>query len=406
MTDSAAGGNAGGHDYADPPPFRTQLGPILFLTAIFFLNFISRIIPSPLMPTIESDLRLNHGEAGALFLLTAAGYFVTLTGSGYVSSRLQHRRTIIVSAVAVGLALLSISLGRSLWSLRLGLLGLGMAAGLYLPSAIASLTSLVGPRHWGKAIAIHELAPNLGFVLAPLLTEVLLAWVSWRGILSLVGAASLLTGIAYALFGRGGDFPGESPAFKSLRPLVAEPSFWIMMVLFSLGISSTVGIYSMLPLYLVAERGLEQNTANTLVAISRVLSLAMALLSGWATDRFGPRPTMMAGLLLTGILTVLIAVVPISMIPSIVIAQAMPAVCFFPAGFAALSYIGPPGSRSIIVSFTIPVGFLAGAGLMPTLIGMMGDAGSFGLGFGLVGGMIITGGLLSRFLRLSRGHKS
>lgn len=358
------------------------------------------------MPTIESDLRLNHGEAGALFLLTAAGYFVTLTGSGYVSSRLQHRRTIIVSAVAVGLALLSISLGRSLWSLRLGLLGLGMAAGLYLPSAIASLTSLVGPRHWGKAIAIHELAPNLGFVLAPLLTEVLLAWVSWRGILSLVGAASLLTGIAYALFGRGGDFPGESPAFKSLRPLVAEPSFWIMMVLFSLGISSTVGIYSMLPLYLVAERGLEQNTANTLVAISRVLSLAMALLSGWATDRFGPRPTMMAGLLLTGILTVLIAVVPISMIPSIVIAQAMPAVCFFPAGFAALSYIGPPGSRSIIVSFTIPVGFLAGAGLMPTLIGMMGDAGSFGLGFGLVGGMIITGGLLSRFLRLSRGHKS
>ena len=35
------------------------------------------------------------------------------------------------------------------------------------------------------------------------------------------------------------------------------PAFWIMLMLFGLGVSSTVGIYAMLPLYLVSERGLD-----------------------------------------------------------------------------------------------------------------------------------------------------
>ena len=70
------------------PSFGSQLGPLLFLTAIFFLNFISRIILAPLMPAIEKDLGISHGEAGSLFLLISAGYFTALLGSGFFSSRL------------------------------------------------------------------------------------------------------------------------------------------------------------------------------------------------------------------------------------------------------------------------------------------------------------------------------
>jgi NNP family nitrate/nitrite transporter-like MFS transporter len=71
---------------------------------------------------------------------------------------------------------------------------LGAGAGLYLPSGIATLTGLVAPRHWGKAIAIHELAPNLDFVTAPLLSEALLNWTSWRGVLILFGIGSIAAG--------------------------------------------------------------------------------------------------------------------------------------------------------------------------------------------------------------------
>ncbi|HQN17635.1 MAG TPA: MFS transporter [Syntrophobacteraceae bacterium] len=367
---------------------------------MFFLNFIARIVLSPLMPVIEMDLNLDHGQAGMLFLLIAMGYFIALMASGYVSSRLRHRNTIILSAVAVGLACMATSCSQGLWSIRAGVFGIGAAAGLYFPSAMATITSLFTPNHWGKAISVHELAPNLAFIAAPLLSDLLLQWVSWRGTLLVVGLASLLLGLALIRFGRGGEFPGEAPALGFLRGLFREPVFWIMVALFGLGISSTVGVYSMLPLFLVSERGMNPEQANTVVALSRIPSLGMALLSGWVADYIGAKKTMACALLFTGILTLFLGLVPGIWMLVVIFSQAMLAVCFFPAAFSALSSIAFSSSPNLIISFTIPFAFLAGAGVAPTLIGIFGKEGSFGWGISLVGILLIISSALSAFVDL------
>lgn len=390
--------------YGEPQTFSSQLGPLLFLTSIFFLNFISRIILAPLMPAIEQDLNLSHTEAGSFFLVISLGYFITLLGSGFVSSRLTHRNTIILSATAVGIALIGTSFSNSLLGIRVGLLLLGMAAGIYLPSGIATLTSLISSRHWGKAIAVHELAPNLSFVVAPLMSEVLLLWFSWRGILAILGGTSILIGIAFARSGKGGELHGQPPSFKSFKTLFAEPSFWIMMVLFSLGIAGTLGIYTMLPLYLITDHGIDRNWANTLLALSRISGLGMAFLAGWASDRLGPKRTMCGVFLVTGLTTVLLGIAPGSWIVAIVFLQPIFAVCFFPPGFAVLSSIGPPSARNVAVSLTIPVAFVLGGGAIPIGIGIMGDAGSFGLGITLAGVLMFFGFVLSMCLRLPNGE--
>jgi MFS transporter, NNP family, nitrate/nitrite transporter len=354
---------------------------------------------APLMPTIEEKLGMTHGDAGSLFLLISLGYFVALVCSGFVSSRLLHRRTIILSAISVGLALMGISLSNSVGLIRLALLLLGMAAGLYLPSGIATLTELISAKHWGKAIAAHELAPNIGFVAAPLICEGLLSLFSWREILRLLGGTSILVGIAFARFGKGGRFSGEAPGFASFRTLFAEPSFWIMIILFSLGIAGTIGVYTMLPLYLVAERGIDRNWANTLIALSRISGLGMAFVAGWINDRWGPRRTLCGVFLLSGMMTVLMGALQGFWLILVVFLQPAIAVCFFPPAFAALSAIGPANARNVAVSLTVPVGFIVGGGVIPTGIGMMGDAGSFSLGIGIVGGLILIGFLLSYRLR-------
>jgi NNP family nitrate/nitrite transporter-like MFS transporter len=379
--------------------FLSQSGPLLFLALIFFLNFMARIILAPLMPTIEKDLGISHGEAGSLFLLISLGYLISLLGAGFFSSRLNHRRTIILSTTAVGIALMGVSFGKSLWGIRFALLILGLAAGIYLPSGIATLTSLIGSRHWGKALGIHEMAPALSFVAAPLVSEALLGWFSWRGILVLLGGASVIIAMAFARFGRGGEFPGEAPSPRSLKTLLGERAFWIMVVLFSLGITGTLGIFTMLPLYLVTERGMDRNWANTLVALSRISGLGMAFLAGWATDRLGPKGTMGGVFLLTGLMTVLLGAAPDSWIMVIVFLQAALAPCFFPPGFAALSMIGAPSVRNLAVSLTIPFAFLLGAGVIPIGIGTMGDAGSFDLGIGLAGGIILMGFIVTHYLK-------
>jgi NNP family nitrate/nitrite transporter-like MFS transporter len=381
--------------------FRSQLGSLLFLAAIFFLNFIARIIMAPLMPTIEQDLHITHSQAGSLFLLVSVGYFPSIMGSGFISARLTHRRTIVLSSVTLGMALLLVSQCRTLWAIRVGLIALGLSAGFYLPSGIATLTSLISSRHWGKALAIHELAPNLSFLTAPLISEALLRWISWRGILGLLGVAALLAGAAFARFGKGGKFPGEALNLGSIKILFTNHSFWIITLLFGLGVSGTLGIYAMLPLYLVIERGFERDWANSLIAISRIPVPGMSFLAGWGTDHLGPKRTLFGVFLLAGLAIVLLGITSGTWLVLIILIQPLLAACFFPAGFVALSLVVPPAFRNVAVSLMVPLGFIFGGGIIPTLIGVSGDAGTFPLGIVLVGVLVFSGTVLSRFLTYS-----
>ncbi|MGD8982725.1 MAG: MFS transporter [Desulfobacteraceae bacterium] len=373
--------------------------PLLLLALIFFLNFMARIILAPLLPTVEKDLGIGHGEAGSLFLLISLGFLPALLGSGYFSSRLTHRKTIILSSTALGMALLGVSFSHSLWGIRLGLIFLGMGAGLYLPSGIATLTSMVALRHWGKALAIHELAPNLSFVVAPLVAEVFLGWFSWRGVIALLGGASLFVGLVFTRFGRGGEFPGEAPSLRSFRALLADSNFRILVVLFCLAVAASMGIFAMLPLYLVTERAMDQNHANTLIALSRISGLGMAFIAGWAVDRLGPRRTLTGIFLFTGLTTVMLGIAHGYWMMVVIFIQSALAVSFFPAGFAALALIGPPSIRNLAVSLSIPIAFLFGAGAIPIGIGIAGDSGSFSLGIFAVGVVIFAGVIFSLFLR-------
>ena len=380
--------------------FRSQLKPLFLIASIFLLNFTSRIVFAPLLPTIENNLGLSHGSAGSLFFFLSIGYFLSLIGSGHISSRISHKNTIAVSAIAVGAALSAVSFSKSLIAVRCCVFLLGISAGTYLPSGITTVTSLVNPKHWGKAVAIHELAPNLSFILTPLLVELLLRWLFWRHILLLIGTGSVIVGIVFARFGKGGDFLGETPNLSAIKTIIKTPNFWILIFLFSLAITSTLGIYNMLPLYLVAEHGVSQEWANTLVGISRISTLGMAFLAGLATDRLGSKTIMLCVFFVTGILTLLLGIASTYWVIILVFLQPVLAVCFYPAGFSALSSISTSENRNVAISLTIPIAFVLGGGAVPALIGIMADLGYFSWGISLSGVLIMTGFFLSFFLHL------
>ncbi len=389
-----------------PAPFRSQIGPLLFLVGVFFLNFLGRIVLSPLMPNIEKDLKIGHDEAGSLFLVISVGYCGGLLFSGFISSRLSHRKTIFLSSLAVGLALIMISASPNLWAIRGSLVILGVAAGFYLPSGMATITELVSPESWGKAIAVHELAPNLGFVMAPLLAEALLGLFSWRVVVLFIGIGSIAAGIIFILWGKGGKSFGQALDLRTLQSILRTPSFWIMVALFSLAIGASLGVYAMMPLYLVAERGMERVWANTLVAMSRVLTMGSAIVMGWITDKIGTRRALMGVFLTGGMVTMLLGFAPGSWIIPVVILQAMLATAFFPPGFAALNRIGSGRIRSLSVSLTVPVGFLVGGGAIAAGIGVMGEARSFAFGITLFGVLLFVGVLLAARLKFAGDSES
>ncbi|PIU50472.1 MAG: MFS transporter [Desulfobacterales bacterium CG07_land_8_20_14_0_80_52_14] len=375
--------------------FSARIGFLFLLTSIFFINFMARIVLSPLLPDVEADLDIRHSQAGSLFLIISSGYFVSLLGSSFFSARFSHRQTVLVSGSAVGLALIGISINLGFDGTRIALFFIGLGAGLYLPSAIVMITSTFHSRHWGKAIAIHELAPNIGFVAAPFISEAVMRYFSWRGVFFILGLTSLMQVGLFLKFGRGGDFSGNPPSFSSLKTILSNPSFWLMVLLFGLGISGTMGLFAMLPVFLVSSHGFERSAANLLVSMSRIAGAVVVFWGGWLTDRLGPKRVMVMVFILSGATTMLIGLAPWHYMVLLIFLQPVIAVCFFPAGFAVLSQNSPPDLRNVVISVTIPIAILTGGGIIPTLIGTLGEVASFEIAFVVVGLFIASGGFFS-----------
>jgi MFS transporter, NNP family, nitrate/nitrite transporter len=380
--------------------FPFPLPPLFLLVGIFYVNFVCRVVIAPLLPVIKADLGLGLTEAGSLFFLMAVGYCSGLFLSGFVTARLSHRRTILLSAGVMGVAMLTLSQTTSLSGMYLSLIIAGLSAGFYLPSGIAIVTDLVVREHWGKGMAIHELAPNLGFITAPLLAEVFLRVFSWRGTLAFMGSWSILIGFIFLFFGRGGGHQGESPRLGAMRDVLTQRAFWIMTVFFIFSIGASFATYSMLPLFLVSERAMSRELANTITGLSRVAGLLTLFLSGWITDRAGHKRAMVLFMTATGVFILLIGLIHSpGMTLLLVILQASSAVCTFPAGFTMLSHGFPAPLRNLVVSLVIMIGYLLGGGAFPWGIGYIAERASFSWGFFLQG--LLTLGMVPLLLKFN-----
>lgn len=382
-----------------PEPFSSKAGSVFFIAALFFLNFLARFIFAPLLLFMEDELHISHAQAGSLFLFISSGFAVAQFGSGFVSSRLTHRKALILSAITVGAVLVLLGFVRSLSGLRLALMVLGLAAGLHIPSALATITAMVRRQDWGKAMGIHSAAPTLGLVLGPLLAAALMGFVSWRILIILLGVFSLLAGMAFLAFGKCGDFPGDAPKPSALKQIIRLPSFWLIILLFTVALGGSVGLFTVLPLYLISERGFDKTFANTVLGLAQISGFLAALAGGWFADRVGTKQAMAFLLVAGGAANIFLGVSGDAWILIVLFVQPALTGSFFPGAFSALSRIVPPRQRSVVASVAIPVAFLMGVGVFPALYGYLGQIQSFSVGFVLAGTLMLLSPLFAFALR-------
>lgn len=385
-------------DPASAAALRVQSVTVVSLALIFYFNFQARFIWGPLLVAIETEMGLGHTQAGAFFLLTTCGYFGGLFLSGHLSFRLNHQKTIALSSMTCGLALAAATAVSSPAGLMTVLVVIGVAAGLYLPSGIASLTYGLKARNFGLAFSVHEMAPSLAFVTGPLLAEWIMGWASWRVVLWPLAVGQIGMGLLYALRSSTAGFRGEAPTLGNMRRVVARRVFWLMLVFFVLCIGANVGVYAMLPLYLQVERGLDQTATNFILSASRVAAMFSPFAAGWATRRWGPRAVVAVDVLSLGVATVLLGAVSNRWLWLPLFLQPLLATAFFPPAYAIVTAAVPAGLRSLVIALIMPVAMVLGSGALPTLIGAFGDAHRFYLGFLLTGALLAASTVLLRFV--------
>lgn len=375
--------------------FRSALPSLLFLSSIFFLIFTARVIISPLMPIIEKEISISHSAEGSLFFIIMFGYVVSILFAPNLSSRIGNRRTIVLSGLLTGLSLFLFSLCHSLSAFLAAGLFTGLASGLYFPTAMVTIAE-ISPAAWlTRGMSIHELAPNLGFVLAPLIASLLGILMGWRHGLQALGVLLIFWNLVYLKHGCNAKRKQPPVSLQVVRYFFTSPLFWRITVMLSFAAGSTMGIYSMLPLLLVNEHGMSVEHANSIVAFSRIGSIVMPLIGGWLGDHFGNGRVMAGVLLLAGVLTVPIGICSGGLLLTFIFVQPLIAVIFFPSCFACYARLGKGEFCGMGLSIGAPIGFLMGAGCIPILIGLVGDHAGLKTGFAVAGVLAIMAALLA-----------
>lgn len=365
-----------------------KISMLFLFWGLWYLIFTSRTILSPLLPLIEPAIGINHAMAGSFFLSFYIGFTIALFGSGPLSLRVGYKRTIFISLLImmVSYAALKFAATYPTFIAVTGLLGFG--AGAYLPCAIPLITASFDQKHWGKAISFHETAAGFSIFSIPFLVVLALRFVAWPSVFIIMSAWSLAMAVLLMVFS---PDPRPSREHKaSLWVVVRRIEFWIMTCFWIASSAASIGVYSILPLFLVNERGMAVDAANTIFGFSRIGGFVAMMLVGIILDRFNVRKTMFIILIATGISTIGVAVISMHwLLVVFLFAQATFSVVFFPVGLVAVARLTSLGERSIFTGAMMGISTLMGAGVSPVVLGAVADRWNFHIGI-LSIGILVT----------------
>ena len=373
--------------------FRGRAFVFLFSpVSIWFINFSVRILFSPILPLLEDEFMVNHARASGIFTFMSAGYGVAVLLAGLFSGRIGYKKTIIMCLASLCLLNFVIPFVRNFYLLYLFALVLGFAHGLYIPSAIPLLTEYYAEKNWGKAISIHDTGASMAIFATPLVALGLLQFFPWRGIFVVYGCVFFVCLLVFMFVTTEVKIVNRTQAV--FRDIIKIPSLWFMTIVWVFGAGANLGIYAITPLYLTKELGLSIDYANTILGVSRLVSIGVAVACGFIVDRFSLKKMMFFMMVITGIFTVVLGIAPVRYTGVLLFFQAFFVTGFFPLGLVAIARTFVREMRGLATGMILAAGFFTGGGVVPWLLGVSGDLYSFRFGITLLGVLTILASAL------------
>ena len=384
--------------------FRKALPWVSFVTLLFAMNYSARTALSPLMVHLEASFNVGHTQATSLLFMQGLGASVSFFISGFLLSRIRPRNMITISQAASGCMLLAMPFVTDMFEARFVFTFLGMTAGLYFSAGMTTLRSLVRHEDWGKAVGIHEFAPNMSFMVFPLYAQALLPFFSWQIILGLWGGLMLVVALLFHLYGKGGTTHAASISIGGSLHLFKHPSTILITLFLIVSIAGEFAIYVILQLYLISEHAMLPKDANLVLSLSRMSTPLMVLIGGWAADSFSSRRllALFFGAHAFGLVLMCLPVFWVAMIG--VSVQAMSIALLFPALFKLIAECFPTDMLALVLSMSMPFAGLAGTGLAPWALGAIGE--NFGFNAGLLGLAFLSIACVPLFFWIKVYHKA
>jgi MFS family permease len=246
------------------------------------------------LPVLRAELDLSLVTAGWVISMFNVIGIATGMAAGAAADRLGHRRMMAAGVVVTALAsaLGAAALGPATILIARFLEGFGFIVTVVAGPGLIALAA--EPRHHKLAFGLWGSYMPAGTAAMMLVAPAIMAAWGWRG-LWLVNAV-LLLGFAVVLLRLTGDFTGARraaapsvPPVQAIRLTLAAPAPWLLALCFGCYTGQFLAVLGFLPVMLVEERGFDNQTAASLVALAIAINVPGNLVGGMLLHRNWPR---------------------------------------------------------------------------------------------------------------------
>ena len=269
-----------------------------------------------ILPTLRDALGISPIQVGAIITARQIASGLASVPGGIVCDRLQRHWGLILAVCAIGFCVgwLLVGLSPVYPLLIVGVVVVAISNSIWHLPAMALLSQRFSSRR-GASLAIHGIGGNIGDILGPAVTGVMLTYLTWRGILSAYAAAPLLLAfVVFWSFRDIGQAPDAHAVNYTLRAqirvstgLFKNLTLWRVNLVAGLrGMCYQVYV-TFLPLYLADQLGFDSKAIGFHVALMFSIGIVTSPVMGYLSDRFGRKAVLVPILFGSCVLSVLLA---------------------------------------------------------------------------------------------------
>ena len=397
---------------------------VAMLWLISFFNYADRQAIFSVFPLLEREMNLTPVQLGLLGSAFAWVYGLGAPFAGIIVDRVSRKRAILGGLQAWSIICMATVLSGNFKHLFFWRAAEGLGETFYYPASMSLISDYHGRETRSRAMGLHQTSVYMGTIGGGFFAGLIGQYYGWRWSFIVFGGLGIVLGLVLNRYlvepvrgaaeiadATGGNrtagihapavpSPLSFPAF--LRLVGRTPTLLCLMGAFMCANFVAVVLLSWMPKFLYDKFGMGLAMAGlTATIFVQLASMAGAPVGGWLADtlrRRSPRGRMMVQMI--GVIGGAPFVVLCGLTSSVgMLIVALTAWGFFKGLydaniFASAFDVVRPEARGRTAGFMNAVGWLAGGGSAPIVIGIIAQRQSLGLAIALASTVYVAAGLL------------
>jgi len=378
---------------------------MIVLYVLYFLDFATRAVVSPMFPILKQDLGLSDAQLGWLSTIVLAMVGLLSIPLSYLIDRWRRGKMIALMSIVWSIASFFSGLSANFTQLLVtrGVLGVGEAS--FNSGGQSLIMAMVKKARRATVTGIWTTAPSLGMAVGMVIGGWVAVHMGWRTAFMVVAVPGILFGILAWFMpdyknrpkDQNGAAGSSSLSFGStMKTILTNRTAVTLFISFGLIYFFQNTLIYWLPTYFNRYMGMDVTTAGSMTALVMVSALIAAPLGGWMGDLISRKNP--ANKMLLCWICVLLSIASYA---CAILFNAWPlflVTCFFsfmfiPTQHTASQEIVPFYLRASTYGVYIFCMFFLGGLWGPAVTGMVSDASNLQMGFWVNGAVALLGSI-------------